>query len=439
VIGPTALLALAAVIIAVALQASHGTYGLVALALVTLGTAAAVVGALWRKRGSPADRPVIAQAILGAGCVAGLGCHLFVSPIIYGDVAALRGGFRGFAMIALVLLAAYLCVHLRASLVRARFLLLLACFAVMGVAVLRASPQPWIDVWNLEQEAASRFLHGENPYTASYSDLYGPGETGSYPRQFVRDGRLEVFPYPPLTLLLEAPGYALFGDVRYALLALMLGAAWLVARAAPGTLGELAALLILFQPRTFFVLEQGWSDPLVLFCFALTVSAIARAEHWGWSGAALGLLAASKQYSPFLAVPLAFAMPRRRGLLVAGAVLLALVVPFALEDPGRFWRGVVSFHFGMHFRWDSLSLTVLAAHLFGGRVQSLAFAGTVLAAGVLALCVRRNLALPVACAAAAAAWAAVLIWNKQSFCNYWWLCSGVLAAAAAAPAARERG
>jgi hypothetical protein len=77
--------------------------------------------------------------------------------------------------------------------------------------------------------------------------------------------------------------------------------------------------------------------------------------------------------------------------------------------------------------------------LIGPAVQPFALAGLALGAGVLAFSLRRNPDLPLACATAAAAWAAVLIWNKQSFCNYWWLCSGLLAASSAAPAARESG
>jgi uncharacterized membrane protein len=304
--------------------------------------------------------------------------------------------------------------------------------------VLRASPRPWIDVWVFQQGGAEALLHGANPYSASYPDIYGPNALAPYAPELLQGRRVAAFPYPPLTLLVGAPAFAAFGDVRYALLALTVAAAWLIARAAPGNTGELAAALVLFQPRTMFVLEQGWTEPLVLFCFALTAYAIARGAHWALAGAALGLLAASKQYSLFLVVPLAFAMPRRRSLWVAAAVLLALLVPFALPDPAGFWRGLVRFHFAQGFRADSLSLTALAVRLAGPSVQAIALAGVVLGAAVLAFCARRRLELPLACAGAATAWAAVLIWNKQSFCNYWWLCSALFAIAAAAPASREQ-
>src|SRR3989475_11160506 len=148
----------------------------------------------------------------------------------------------------------------------------------------------------------------------------------------------------------------------------MVGAAWLLARAAPGSTGELAASLVLSQPRTLFVLEQPWSEPLVLFCFALAVYAISRAAHRALTGAALGLLAVSKQYSPFLLVPLAFAMQQRRGLWVAAAVLAAVLGPFFIGDPARFWRGGGGVPFLQPFPPHSLSLTGLALRLLGPAV-----------------------------------------------------------------------
>jgi glycosyl transferase family 87 len=439
VTGPAAVLALAAAAIALALQISSGIYDERALVLVTLATVAALIAAVWRKRGEPPDNLAAAQAVLGAGSAVGLACHLFTNPAFYADPRAFQGGFRWFALVALVVLSAYLCIHLRASLIRARFLLLLACFAMMGIVVIRASPKPFIDVWVFQQGAADALLHGVNPYTVSYPDIYGPRAFAPYAPELLQAGRVAEFPYPPLTFLAGLPAFAAFHDVRYAMLALMVGAAWLIARAAPGNTGELAAALVLFQPRTMFVLEQGWTEPLVLFCFTLALFALVRKAHWALSGGALGLLAASKQFSPLLVVPLALALPWRRGLWVAAGVLIAMVVPFALSDPSAFWRGLVRFHFLQGFRSDSLSLTALAGRLVGPAVQWVSLAGVALGALVIAFCARRGLEVQLACTAAAVGWTAVLIWNKQSFCNYWWLSSGLLAVAAAAPAARETG
>jgi hypothetical protein len=58
--------------------------------------------------------------------------HL-LSP--YGVPFPRLAGYRAFSVMGLVLTSAYLCMHLRASLRRARFLLLVACFLVMQLAV----------------------------------------------------------------------------------------------------------------------------------------------------------------------------------------------------------------------------------------------------------------------------------------------------------------
>ena len=436
-IRPATLLAAAAVAVALALQISSGMFDLRALALVTLATVAAIAASLWVRRGAPAISGGAAQAVLGGGVAVGLACHLFLNPTFYAEARAFQGGFRWFAVIALVVLSAYLCIHLRASLIRARFLLLLLCFAVMGIVVIRATPRPWIDVWVFQQGAAKAVLEGVNPYAISYPEIYGTQSQAFHAPEVLRGGAIAAFPYPPLTFLAGAPAFAAFGDVRYALLALLIAGAWLLARALPGNAGELAAALALFQPRGLFVLEQSWTEPLVFFCFALTAYAIARRAHWALAGAALGLLVASKQYAFVLAIPLVFTLPRRRALWITAAVALLLLVPFALPDPAAFWLGVVKFHFLQPFRADSLSLTALAAHLSAGQPPPFAFAGIGLGAAVLALTVRRRMELPLACAAAGAAWAAMLIWSHQAFCNYWWLSGVLLAGGASAAAANQ--
>lgn len=432
--GPALLCALAAVVLAGALQISSGMYEVRAVALATLAAALSIAAALWLRRAPPGEPALAAQAVFGGGCALGLASHFFGNPTFYGNPAALAGGFRWLALTALVLLSAYLCVHLRASLVQARFLLLLACFAVMGVAILRASPRPWVDVWVIQQGGAAALQHFVNPYSASYPNIYGALTSKMLAPELLVHGRIAAYPYPPPVILVDLPAYVLLGDVRYASLFAMVAAAWLIARTAPGASGELAALFVLFQPRTFFVLEQAWTEPLVLACFAAAALAIARGKGPLLTGAAMGLLAASKQSSPFYLVPLCFALPaggRKRVLLVGALVAAALLLPFALWDPPGFIRGVVRMQFWQPFRDDSLSLSALFAHLWPGNYGGLSLVGLALSVTLLAICLRRGIDLAQATSAAAAAWLCTLLLNKQAFCNYYWLAAGLLCAAAA--------
>ena len=437
--GPAVLCSLAAVALALALQISNGMFDERALALATLAGAVSVVAALWLRHGaSPSEAPLGAQAILGAGCAWGLASQLLGNPTLYADPRALAG-FRWFALAGLVVLSTYLCEHLRAPLMHARFLFLLVCFAVMGVAIVRASPKPWVDVWIVQQGAAEALRHGANPYSVSYPNIYGSLSGKMYAPELLVGGRLAAFPYPPLTVLTDLSAYLLLGDVRYALLALMLVGGWTLARVGEGASGELAALFVLFQPRTFFVLEQSWTEPLMLACFALALLLCARWRSGRPGpvlvGAVLGLLAVSKQSSPYLVMPLAFAFPARerwRALFTALALAVMIMAPFAAWDPRGFTRGVVRMQLLQPFRDDSLSLQALLAHLRPGEYGALAFVGLALGAGVLAAGLRRATDLAQAAATAAAAWFAVLLFYKQAFCNFYWLGVGLLCASVAA-------
>lgn len=439
--GPAAVSALAAVALALALQISSGMYDVRALALAVLAASGAAAAAFWF---SDREDPLVARAVLGGGAAAGLLFHLFAEPTFYGERSAL-GGFHWLAATALVLLSAYLCVHLRASLVRARFLLLLACFLAMGIAVLRSSPRPWVDVWVFQQGATDALLHGFNPFAVSYPDIYGRLSSQMYSPEVAYGGRVFAFPYPPLSILAALPGFALFGDMRFSWLLAMAGGAWLVARSIGGVSGELAALFMLFQPRSFFVLEQAWTEPLVLAALALALLACVRGWRPWLAGLAFGALLASKQYAFMVGLPLLLVLPARARLragLVAVASAAAVTLPFALWDPAGFVRGVVRLQFVQPFRADGLSLLSAWARA-GGRVPE--------GAGLLAPALGLTLLLlwgvwtkkklfffrpGPALGAGALVWVAVVLFSKQGFCNYYWLCVALLAGASAAKAER---
>ena len=442
--APVFLCALGAVSMGIALQINDGMFQPAALALATLASALAVWAALLRDRGGP---PLPAEVMLGLGFLHGLWCHLLGMPTIYLDPRRLQG-FRGLALLALLAGSAYLCLHLRASLQKARFLAVLACFAAMGAAVIHLSRSPRVDVWLFQQIGGEAFWSGYSPYSISYPDLYeATGETlKMYGPEVVHDHRVFMYPYPPLTALLSAPAWAALGDVRYLGLAAMTAAGWAIGRLGGGVTGELAALFLLFQGRSFFVLEQAWTETLVIAAFAVTALLIAkpskRVPPWLGLGLAAGVLAASKQYSPLLILPLALAIPRGqrpRAALVALALVIATALPFLLLDAEGLWRGVVRMQLLQPLRTDSLSLLALYARSFGPPAWG-ALPAFLAAGAVLLLTLRGTLSLARAATSAAAAWLVFVLLNKQAFCNYDFLGTGLLCVAVAAHSrARETG
>jgi hypothetical protein len=242
--APGFLSAAAAVAMGIALQISSGTFDPAALVLATLSAAAAVWAALLRgptvaASDDPARAPsqLSTQLVLGVGLLHGLFCHLFALPTFYAQPLRLAG-FRGLALMAVVILASYLCVHLRASLQRARFWASLAIFLAMGAAIIHVSNSPRVDVW---------------------------------------------------------PAWAALGDVRWLALLSIGIAAWAIARLGGGATAELAALFVLFQGRSFLALENAWTETLVLAAFAIaTLVALRPAKRlpqWLALGLGLGVLA----------------------------------------------------------------------------------------------------------------------------------------------------
>ncbi|WP_428940778.1 hypothetical protein [Fontivita pretiosa] len=315
----------------------------------------------------------------------------------------------------------------RRRVVVAAFALLLATHAAIGAWKIRTAPQPRIDVFIFHTHAIDALARGVNPYAITFPNIYEP-QTWTYGPGIVRDGRLQFgFPYPPIVLLYTAPAQLLAGDFRYAYLLAMLVCGVLVAAIARFSRnGLLLAALFLFTPRTFYVLEMGWTEPLSAMLLAAAVLAAFRRP--GLTPLALGLWVACKQYLPLalLVVPLLYrpSTPARRvirDLLIALLVGGVVTLPAALWGPAAFWRSAVTLQLHQPYRADSLSLLAWWGSTrpgFSGPVwPAFALAGV----AVLATLWRA----PRGPGAFAAAVALVLLvffaFNKQAFANYYYL------------------
>ncbi|MFT3916383.1 MAG: glycosyltransferase 87 family protein [Anaeromyxobacteraceae bacterium] len=424
------LLALAAVLLAEALGVSHGNLSRTALVLVLLGVVAVALAVASPGQG----RPPWAEVALGAGIAAGFAYNALFQPGWHAT-HALMPAFRPVLALAAVLAATYAWTDAPPVLRRARPLALAALWLVLVALVFRAYPAPRIDVWDLQQGAVAGLLRGQDPYALAYPNTYGPGTSLLSPRVLSPDGaEILGFPYPPLAILAGVPGFALLGDVRWSHAALTLAAAagiWLLGRR--GRTAELAALLVLFQPNGFFLVEQAWTEPVVLACLVGLALALQRRPESVWPGVAAGLALAAKQYTPLLLVPLLAAEPPRarlRGAAVAAAVAAVIYVPFAVCDPAAFWHSLVEFQLAQPFRSDSLSASALLFRRLG--VQLPDWFGFAAAGAVVALGWRRAREPAGALAVAALAWLVLILLAKQAFANYYGLAVGMLAAGVAA-------
>ena len=319
------------------------------------------------------------------------------------------------------------------KLARAWFPALLAVHVALGAWMLRASPSPQIDVVVVHREAIDALTHGKSPYAITFENIYG-ADSGFYNPKAVAGNRVMFgYPYPPLSLLLAGPGHWLAGDYRYAQMAAWIVGAGLIGFAQPGLLAKLAATLVLTQPRGFFVLEQGWTEPIAVLMLALTVFTMIRKPALAaW---AAGLLMVTKQYLA-LAGPLVlrFAIGRGKaaGFLARALAIAAIVtLPFVLWNPQSFFESVVFLQMREPFRTDSLSyLSWAARHGWG--------AGSFLwAIGAAALTVAATIIVTPNSPAGLAASLALstfttFAFGSKAFCNYYFFVVGAMCCAIAA-------
>lgn len=430
--------AFAAVLLAMALGLSTGTYDPVALGLVTVAGCAALAGALV----PPGPNSVRGRRATIAFLAGGLGASwvhdvlflpgMTVDPTRLGAFRPLLG-----AMGVILITYAWQGVPRVARLLRYPAIVVLGI--ALGAIVILASPSPGIDVWTMQRDAAAALMEGRNPYSLAYPNIYGPGTPFLDPSLLTPDGRyVTAFPYMPLVLLLDIPG-ALIGDVRWTMLAALASSAFLLRRLGKGSLeSELAGALLLLQPLGWMVLELAWTEPLALAGLLLLALAVTTSRSrsswvaWALPGVAAALAVSTKQYVLVLALPFLPLFPpgvRLRAVILATCGAAALAIPFLAVDPSGFIRGVVEFQVRQPFRADALSWPA-AVHAIGGPKLP-PWPAFLLAASVMTLSLRHRMTTGRAMLAASATWIVFVAFNKQAFANYYWLAVGLLCASVA--------
>ena len=430
-------MALTASLLGYALDVSLGMYSADALRLLTIALVACAA-AIAMPRSSGIER---------------LPCSVWISAVAIGivvEMVQILQRNHGNALVswgtavvaALGLLQAF---DLKRFRLAALAIVLLAFFVTASLTFLRYGRDPGIDVLMFQQMSADALIHGRNPYTIRYPSPYPPGTPFYGPGVVGADNRLDYgFPYFPLSLLLVVPAYAVGGDSRFAHVFAIAATAGLMVAARPGRWAGLVATLFLLTPTVYFIVEQSWTEPLLAFTFSLAMFAALR-----WRRAlpyALGLLFATKQYT-VLMVPLVWLLvdePRSLKKLVillakAGAVALAITLPFFLWDPRAFYRAVVAFQFLQPFRLDALSFLVWIHHSYPQfAIERWAPFVSVLPAIAFALwrCPRTPAGFA---AAVTLVYLTFFAFNKQAFANYYFFVIATACWSAASSAYVGRG
>jgi hypothetical protein len=426
-----------------ALQINNGFYNQDALWWLTLAFVSCGLGVLMHRVVPTASR--VSLAVVSAVLVAGIGWQLqqlfTARPGFYLSDDANLSIFRG------GIVAQGVCIACGAANIRPLrrfwFPALLAVSVFIGAWMIKVTPDPYIDVVEVHREAIEALIQRKDPYRISFANIYERAESRKfYNPEAVIGGRLaQAYPYPPPSLLLAVPGHVLFGDYRYSELALLIAAAALIGFAYGTMPAMLAASVLLTTPRVWFVIEEGWTEPVGIFLLALTVVLLKRLPiAAGWVA---GIFAMTKQYFGVLAIAmvrLMFIRPRQWPWITFGVIFAAAAVtlPFALWHPNAFMRNVIWLQTREPFRIDSLSYLAWAAtHGMGEGSFVWALGAGAIAAIVTAVATRNT---PEGFAASVTLTTfAFFAFGSKAFCNYYFFVIGALCCAIAAfPSAGER-
>ncbi len=301
--------------------------------------------------------------------------------------------------------------------------------------MIKASPNPYIDVVTVHKEALDAFLHHHDPYRISFENIYGADSGLYYNPAAVIGKRLAIaYPYPPASLIFAVPGHFLFGDFRYSELAWLILGAGLIGFSRRSLSAKLAACLLLTTPRVWFVIEQGWTEPIAIFMLALTVFLLIRNPIWAsW---AAGILVVTKQYLGFTGLALlrlVWLRPSKWYWILFGMAFAAaaITLPLALWHPNAFMRNVVWLQTQEPFRVDSLSYLSWAARRGMGQGTFVWAVGAAIAAAVVSIVVTRNTAGGFAAAVALTTFM-MFAFGSKAFCNYYFFVIGALCCTLAA-------
>jgi hypothetical protein len=371
--------------------------GLVVLAeLMLVGL---VLGGIFRQ---PPSWAIVVSGLLGVAAIA------LAPPLKYVV-------FNGWLIVGVLVLAAAGVVPALLPLVRAEHAGQVAAaglaVAAVGYALVVLGSTPVIDVWELLQGAGHGLAEGRNPYELTFPRS-PPGQ--------IRD----CFTYLPATALLSAPGVWLGGDARWAELVLLVATGamlcWHLRGRGETRLG--LALLVVVLPGTVYLVQQSWTETLLLPALVGT-AVLADRGRAAWAAVAFGVALAVKQHVVLLAPLVLLCRFRPRDMAASAVTAAVLTLPFLLTGPTRFVDCTVKVLLAAPPRPDSLSLWLL----FPEPVRLLLLAMALLAGYLLAwrYCPRTGAGFLVGCAVVLTTFGLV---NKQTFLNQWWLVSALVVA-----------
>lgn len=244
---------------------------------------------------------------------------LFYGVIYYGGLYQNKESFvLGYFLLGIFVLATFI----RFVFFKKTFTLLFICsiYTLLSFWTIYNSPHPTVDTVVVLKEAPLMLLKGQNPYASTFTQVY-PNINPDY------------YNYLPFSFFYSLPFVLLFKDPRYLTIFSNLLSAFLIYKLfKSGDKESVLNLFItsfLFLPRTFYMLEHAYLDPVIFSFFLTFFYFFVNKNKSGISYLFLGLFFSMKQ-PPILTIPLFInSIEKLRGILRPRNLSLFLI-PFSL-------------------------------------------------------------------------------------------------------------
>ncbi len=174
------------------------------------------------------------------------------------------------------------------------FIFICTVYVLMSLWTIFNSPHPVVDTVVVLKEAPQMLIRGKNPYSSTFTQVY-PNVNPNY------------YNYLPFSFFYELPFVLLFKDPRSVIVFSNLLSAILIYKLFKKTDKErvinVFVLTFLFLPRTFYMLEHAYLDPVIFSFFLLFIFFYVNKNKNKFAYLFLGLFLSFKQ-PPILTIPL---------------------------------------------------------------------------------------------------------------------------------------
>lgn len=187
---------------------------------------------------------------------------LFFSALYYGGLYQNKeslslGNFIFFGLIFFIFIYQYLLNKRKYAL--SVIIIIYLCLAFW---TLMNSPKPTVDTIVVFKEAPLKIINGINPYSSNFSKVYQNIEPNYYN-------------YLPFSFIYMLPFVLIFNDPRYGVIVANLVSVFvlykLISKYKNQKITNLFIMAFLFLPRSFYMLEHSYMDPIIFSFFLLSV------------------------------------------------------------------------------------------------------------------------------------------------------------------------